>query len=172
MMPSSGQSISWFGDFETHRDVGSPRAGWLGFANVYLPFVMQSNTGVRLRLGWLHQNHPSIFNLTSFKPKGWDEARLAADDYLRYGIRIVQPVLFPDDGWLTIPAYVRALYISAGADRIQRVSDASEHYASISLGAGVKWRLWHHFNLDLSYSLSWRPGPGDWVGTWDTVQEN
>lgn len=170
--PTSGQSLSWFGDWEVSRDVGEKRRGWIAFANWYVPLMRSTNTSIRLNTGMLQQNNPSIFGLTFFKPPGWDGARLLGTNYIRYGVRVTQPVLFPDNGWLTFPGYVRALYVTAGADAVQRTSDSSERYSSVSFGAGLKLRFLHFFDFNLSYVLAYRTGEKDWQGIWDVVEEN
>lgn len=169
--PTSGQSISWFGDWEASRDIGERRKGWIGFVNWYVPLLRGTNTSIRLNAGMLKQNNPSIFGLTFFKPPGWDSAQLLADNYVRYGLQVTQPLLFPDNGWLTLPGYIRALYLTAGADSVQRSSDAAERYSSYSFGAGMKLRFLHFFDFNLSYVVAYRTGVKQWQGIWDVVEE-
>jgi hypothetical protein len=83
-----------------------------------------------------------------------------------------QPFAFPDDGWLTIPAYLRAIYLRAGSEMLVRMDDTENRYSSISFGIGVKVRIWHIFNMDLSYDLGYRLQTKDWDSVLNTISEN
>jgi len=170
--PTSGQFISWFADVELNRDVGDKRKGSVTLLNAYVPVLRHSNTSIRLDAGHLYQNNAGIFGLTFFKPVGWSDAPVRDQHYARFGIRIRQPVAFPDSGWLTVPVFLRTIYLRSGLETMIRMEDTDERYTSVSLGIGVKIRLWHFFNLDLSWDAGYRLQTRDWDTVWNTVSEN
>ena len=170
--PTSGRFISWFADLELNRDVGQKRRGSVTLLNAYVPVLRRSNTSIRLDAGHLYQNQAGIFGLNFFKPVGWSDAPVGNDHYARFGLRVRQPIAFPDDGWLTIPAYLRAIYLRAGSEMLVRMDDTENRYSSISFGIGVKVRIWHIFNMDLSYDLGYRLQTKDWDSVWNTISEN
>lgn len=170
--PTSGQFISWFSDIELNRDVGDKRRGSITFANVYLPIMRRTNTSIRLDVGHLYQNRAGIFGLRFFKPTGWEDALVLDDHYGRMGLRIRQPIAFLDNGWLTIPVFLRAIYLKAGAEMVARLEDTSQRYSTVSVGLGVKFRILHFFNFDVSWDAGYRLQDKEWDGVWNTVSEN
>ena len=172
LWPTSGQSVTWFGDVELNRDVGEKRRGSVTLLNVYVPLLQRTNTSIRLDGGHLHQNAAGIFGLRYIKPTGYEDAPVGDDSWIRLGARILQPVAFPDNGWLTIPAFLRAVYVRAGLETIMRLDDTGERYSSVSAGLGIKARLWHVFDFDLSWQAAYRMQSGDWDTVWESVSEN
>ncbi len=171
IIPSSGQTLSWFGDFELTNDLGKTRQGWVLFGNVYLPLLQRFNTGIRLNAGLLRQNNASIFGLDFFKPIGWSNSFLNDDTFLRYGLRVVQPVVYPDNGWVTIPAFFRAIYLFGIAEHLHRASDTSDNISSVGAGLGVKFRLFHYFDFDFSLTYAYRVDDKAWEFISDIQEE-
>lgn len=170
--PTSGRFVSWFSDIELNRDVGQKQRGSIASANVYLPLMRRSNTSIRLDAGHLYQNRAGIFGLRFFKPVGWEDALVVDEHYGRLGLRIRQPITFPDNGWLTIPVFIRAVYLKGGAEVIARLYDTSERYSTISAGLGVKFRVWHFFDVDVSWDAAYRLQTREWDTVWFTYSEN
>jgi len=171
IIPSSGQTLSWFGDFELTNDLGDTRQGWVLLGNVYLPLLQCFNTGIRLNAGLLHQNNASIFGLDFFKPIGWSNSFLNDDTFLRYGLRVVQPVVYPDNGWVTIPAFLRAIYVFGIAEYLHRANDTPDNISSVGAGLGVKFRLFHHFDFDFSMTYAYRVDDKQWKFISDVREE-
>lgn len=172
LWPTSGRSVSWFADVELDRDVGDKRRGSVTLANWYLPVLRKTNTSVRLDVGHLHQNVRGVFGLRYIKPIGFEDAPVGDGSWIRAGLRVMQPVWFPDRGWLTAPLYLRAFYVRAGLETIAEAGDLANRYASVSAGAGARIRLWHFFDLDLSWQAAYRFQTGDWDTVWTTLSEN
>lgn len=170
--PTSGRFISWYSDIELNRDVGEKQRGSIASANVYVPFLRQSNTSIRIDAGHLFQNRVGIFGLRFFKPTGWEDARVGSGHYGRLGLRIRQPVAFPEDGWLTIPVFIRALYLKAGLETVARLEDTSNRFSTGSMGLGIKFRVWHFFDIDVSWDAAYRFQTKEWDTVWKTVSEN
>ncbi len=171
IIPSSGQTLSWFGDFELTNDLGKTRQGWVLFGNVYLPLLQRFNTGIRLNAGLLRQNNASIFGLDFFKPIGWSNSFLNDDTFLRYGLRVVQPVVYPDNGWVSIPAFLRTIYVFGIAEYLHRANNTSDNISSVGAGFGVKFRLFHYFNFDFSMTYAYRVDDKTWEFLSDIREE-
>lgn len=172
LWPTSGQSISWFADAELSRAVGDKRKGSVLLANAYLPILRKTNTSVRVDVGHLYQNLPGVFGLRYIKPIGYEDAPVGKGSWVRTGLRVMQPVWFPDNGWLTVPLYVRALYVRAGVETIMDAKDLSRRYSSVSGGVGARFRLWHFFDVDMSWQAAYRTQTRDWDTVWTTLSEN
>lgn len=170
--PTSGQFISWFADLELNREVGAKRRGSVTLLNAYVPALTRSNTSIRLDAGHLYQNAAGVFGLTFFKPVGWSDAPVLDRHYARVGIRVRQPILFPDNGWLTVPVFLRAMYVRSGFETLIRLEDREDHFTSVSLGMGVKIRLWHFLDLDLAWDVAYRIEAREWDTEWTSVSEN
>ena len=171
IIPSSGQTLSWFGDFELTNDLGKTRRGWVLLGNVYLPLLQRFNTGIRLNAGLLHQNDASIFDIDFFKPIGWSNSYLNDDTFLRYGLRVVQPVVYPDNGWVSIPAFLRTIYLFGIAEYLHRANDTTDNISSVGAGLGVKFRLFHYFDFDFSMTYAYRVDDKKWKFVSDIREE-
>jgi len=171
ILPSSGQTLSWFGDFELSNDAGDTRYAWALLGNVYVPLLSRFNTSIRLNAGVLRQNNPSVFGLTFFKPVGWDRAFLDSDTFVRYGAKVVQPVFFPDNGWVTIPVFMRTVYLFSFAEHLPRREALGGNISSVGGGIGIRFRLLHYFDFDLSYTAAYRIQDRSWESLWDVYNE-
>ncbi|MDA0874095.1 MAG: hypothetical protein O3C45_03440 [Bacteroidetes bacterium] len=172
LWPTSGQALSWFSDVELNRDVGEKRKGSVALLNVYLPWLRGSNTSLRWDIGHLYQNIPGVFGLRYIKPIGYEDAPVGDDSWLRTGLRIMQPVWFPDRGMLTVPFYLRAVYVRLGAETIADAREWANRYSTVSGGIGARIRLWHFFDVDLSWQAAYRIQSKDWDTVWTTLSEN
>jgi len=82
-------------------------------ADIYLPVLSSVNGGVRATASYLTQNRGSIFNTERFAPRGYRDLAAALPDagnYLRFDLRITQPLRYVDRGSVLIPVFVDALY--------------------------------------------------------------
>jgi len=171
LIPTSGQTLRWFGDFELSNSTGENRWAWALLGNVYLPLLQRFNTGIKLDVGVLQQNDPSVFALTFFKPVGWDHAFLNDDTFVRYGARVIQPILFPDKGWVNLPVYLKTVYLFGFAHHLPRDSELGGNISSVGGGLGVKLRLLHHFDFDLNFTSAYRIQTKEWETIWDLFEE-
>lgn len=170
--PTSGQFVSVFTDLELTRDVGDKRRGSITSLNAYVPVLRVTNTSIRLDVGHLYQSNAGIFGLRYFKPTAWQDAPVRDDHYGRLGLRIRQPIAFPDDGWLTLPVFVRALYLKAGLESVIRLEDTNQRFTTASIGVGVKFRIFHFFDLDISWDAGYRLQTEEWDSVWTSISEN
>jgi hypothetical protein len=171
ILPSSGYSISGYGEFDLSSDAAQKNAGWIVMANAYVPLLRRFNTGIRLNTGLLVQNSASIFGLDSFKPTGWENAFLNDDAFLRYGVKVVQPVLFPDNGFILVPAFLKTVYLYGFAEHLHRASDTRDNVSSVGGGLGAKFKLFHHFDFDINYGVAYQLKEQNWVSHTTIGQE-
>jgi len=109
--------------------------------------------------------------LTFFKPVGWDHAFLNDDTFVRYGARVIQPILFPDKGWVNLPVYLKTVYLFGFAHHLPRDSELGGNISSVGGGMGVKLRLLHHFDFDLNFTSAYRIQTKEWETIWDLFEE-
>lgn len=171
IIPSSGFSLLTYGEFDIKTDRDKKNRGWVLSGNAFLPILSSLNTSIRANTALLVQNSPSIFGLDSFKPKGWENAFLNDDAFMRYGLKIVQPVLFPDNGFILVPAFARAIYVYGFAEHLHRLSDFADNVSSVGGGVGLKFRLFHHFDFDMTYGAAFRFKDKKWVSHSELLQE-
>ena len=115
-------------------------------ADLYLPVLSAVNGGVRTTASYLTQNRGSIFNTERFAPRGYRDLGPALPDagtYLRFDLRITQPLWYVDRGSVLLPVFVDALY-GFGMGQAQYRVDADgtpalvERRAAATGGLGVQ----------------------------------
>jgi hypothetical protein len=115
-------------------------------ADLYLPVLSSVNGGVRATASYLTQNRGSIFNTERFAPRGYRDLGAALPDagnYLRFDLRVTQPLWYVDRGSVLIPVFVDALY-GFGMGQAQYRVDADgtpalvERRAAATGGLGVQ----------------------------------
>ena len=172
IIPSSGFSLLGYGELDLQSDFAHKNSGWVISGNAFVPLLRKLNTGIRINTAILIQNSPSIFGLDSFKPKGWENAYLDDDVFMRYGLKIVQPILFPDNGFVVVPAFARAVYLYSFAEHLHRASDFGDNVSSVGGGVGIKFRLFHHFDFDFTFGAAYRPKDHTWKSHAEVLNEN
>ncbi len=170
LIPHSGYSVSWFGEFDLKNESRSKNRGWMMFGNAYLPWLKSINTGIRLNVGVLKQNSASIFGLDVFKPKGWESSFLNDDTFMRYGLNVVQPVAFVDNGTMIVPAFLRSVYMYGFAEHLHRASDFEDNVSSVGGGLGVRFRMFSYFDFDLKWGAAYRIGDKSWRSHVDIIE--
>ena len=103
---------------------------------------------------------------------GWSHAPVLDKHYTRVGIRVRQPILFPDNGWLTVPLYLRGMYVRSGFETLIRMEHTDDRFTSLSMGIGMKIRLWHYLDLDLAWDVAYRIESREWDTEWRSVSEH
>lgn len=171
IIPSSGMSLLGYGEVDLQSDFAQKNRGWVLSGNAFIPLLRRFNTGIRLNTAVLVQNSPSIFGLDSFKPKGWENAYLNDDVFMRYGLKVVQPILFPDNGFVIVPAFARAIYLYTFAEHLHRASDFSDNVSSVGGGIGIKFRLFHQFDFDFNFGAAYRVKDHTWKSHSEVLNE-
>ncbi len=161
--PRTGTRLSWVGEFDLEAEKFSKRRGWIARADQYVGVLSRLNTGVRLSAGFLHQNVGGVFNLSGFRPRGWERAFVPSGDFVMVGAEVRQPIVFVDDGFQIVPLFLRSAYAFGFTERLHNARDFSDDLASVGLGFGVEFRLGHTINLDLRWRWSYLLDAKTWV---------
>ena len=169
--PTEGQYLSWFADLEGAGRTSGYRASIVQ-AGAYVPVMASTNTSIRLDVGHLFQNKAGVIGTSFFKPVGWRDALVEDRGYVRAGLKVRQPILFPDKGWLTVPVFFRAVYLRTGLETMQQLAEKRNSYSSVSVGVGLKVRFWHAVEVDLAWEAGYRLETGDWATGWVAVSDN
>ena len=80
-------------------------------------------------------------------------------------------MVYPDNGWVTIPAFLRAIYVFGTAEYLHRANDNSDNISSVGAGLGVKFRLFHYFDFDFSMTYAYRVDDKQWKFISDIREE-
>lgn len=168
LIPNTGLTLGVEGEVdpwmeETGPGLGERREALRVEANLYLPFLRDSNTGLRLGAGLLTQNRSS-FDPQFFAPRGYDTLPDGPDGtFLRFDAEVVQPLWFIDDGLTIFPVYLGALSAYGFGQTLGRVDSGGWQAPKTSVGGGIGLdvRFFYRFSLKLRVGAAYRLGPGD-----------
>lgn len=135
---------------------------------IYLPFLSPINNGLKLELAALSQSRAFVFNTDFFMPRGHEDVVPGRGTVIRLGVESVQPILFPDNGLLILPAFLRSVYAYGFGERLVRASDFSTNLTSVGGGVGIQLNLLHYMEFDLRIGRAYRSGDSPYQG-WTTV---
>ncbi|MFP4228691.1 MAG: hypothetical protein ACLFTE_07680 [Salinivenus sp.] len=152
VMQAQGQVDAW-----TDQGPGSV-AGILG-ADVYLPFLRETHTGIRLGTRLLFQKEGSVYNVRSFVPRGVSTAALPAGTFLQFEGELTQPLWYIDDGLSLVPVYAKALSVYGFVESLGRVRSGAWDERVTSLGGGLRLeaRFFYNLELDLRLGVAYQP---------------
>jgi hypothetical protein len=142
---------------------GASRRGWRLSGRAYLPFLARHNTGISLYGRLLLQNRSSVLGPNPVLPRGYlGEGRgLSQGTFGLVGTEVVQPITFIDDGWTTIPIYLKSLYTYGFAEALWYTSGPQERLSAIGAGLGLRFRLFYVFDVDARIGAAFRPASND-----------
>ncbi len=112
---------------------------------------------------YLWQSRPAVYDLDLFLPRGLDDTFVAAGGHVKYGVDLLQPLLYVDDGILIPPVFVHAVYLFGFLESISPTSELSWEVDSVGGGIGVQLRLMHLFNLDFRFGGAYLPARSETV---------
>lgn len=167
LMPNTGLSVDVAGRVDPWMERRRPgmrgrQRALRSQANVYLPFLRRSNTGLRLGAGVLAQNRPS-FDPIVVLPRGYDELPgRSRGTFLRLGAEVVQPLWYIDDGLTLLPVYFGAFSVYGFGQTLGRVSTDGWQDTRRSVGGGIALdtQLFYRFSVQLRAGLAYQVGPG------------
>lgn len=99
LMPNQGLSWTTRALWDLRRTTLARREAYRSSLHVYLPLLARYNVGLRLEAGLLWQNRGDVLDLTTFLPRGWEDAFLGHGTFGRLGTLALVPVKFIDSGW-------------------------------------------------------------------------
>ncbi len=150
--PNQGTVIDAFGRADLRREYDPENLGLYIRLNQYFPFFQRSNTGIRLIIDVLTQNQNRVYSSSLVLPRG-SEATLGEGTYTRLGAEILRPIWFIEDGSLTVPVYLKVLYLYGFAQRVMSGKDHKGAWAT-GLGMGMQNRLLHYLDLEVRFSIN------------------
>lgn len=172
LVPNSGMALGIQGTFDPWVDEGpvriGTRSGVRSALSVYLPFLRDTHTGIRLGGSLLAQDGPA-FGTSTFVPRGYDSlgaldgAAWSSGTFLRFDAELTQPLWYIDDGLSLIPVYAKVLSVYGFGQTLGRVADGRWREVASSVGAGLslRSRFFYIFDLDLRVGAAYRLGPND-----------
>lgn len=172
LVPNTGLVVGVEGRFDAWTDPGEldlgARNAVVSEASVYLPFLRDANTGLRLGMGLLTQNL-STFGTSTFVPRGYDRLRSlrgvsrTSGTFLRFDAEVTQPLWYIEDGLSLLPIYPQVLSVYGFGQTIGRVTADQwrEVASSVGLGLSLRTRFFYLFNVDLRVGAAFRLGPND-----------
>ncbi|NNE68813.1 MAG: hypothetical protein HKN29_00465 [Rhodothermales bacterium] len=135
---------------------------------VYLPFLSRFNTGLKLEVASLSQTRAFVYNTDFFMPRGHEDVVPGRGTVVRFGAETVQPLLFPDNGFVLLPAFFRAFYAYGFAERLVKASDTAVQLTSVGGGVGFQFNMLHVLEFDLRWGRAYLSGDSPFNG-WTTV---
>ena len=131
------------------RGTISPLAKRYGFYYGIIGFVSplrKLNQSLRLDLQFLQQSDNLLYSTDTIIPLGYaDDIFPQTPNLSRFSLRYAIPLIYPDDGGLLVPAYLRSIYLTLFSHTVTDIDAPDLFNTSRSVyGAGV------HFQFNIS----------------------
>jgi hypothetical protein len=162
VVPNTGLVLQAQGTFDAWTDRGTGTVAGVAGADVYLPFLRDTHTGIRLGTRVLSQRQGGVFNVGTFVPRGYDIGVLPAGTFLQFEMEVTQPLWYIDDGVSLVPVYAEALSVYGFGESMGRVSgrDWNEAFTSVGGGLQLEARFFYNVEFDLRIGVAYQPGLG------------
>ena len=165
LVPNTGTLLQSSATVDMWEESGAPRRALTASVYRYASLSLRSHTSVRLGARFLTQNSGSIYDLTTFLPRGHEDAYLDRGSFLGADLEIVQPFTYIDNGWVLVPLYVKAVYMYGFADTLHPLGGGRAH-SSAGAGLGVQFRVFYLFDFDLRVGAAYVIERRRLVPTW------
>ena len=152
LWPNRGSVVGVYGQTDVLRENDS---GWTGLYlryRQYWSFLRRSNTGMVLGVDLLTQNNSGVYSNSLVIPQG-HKVFLGRGVYARVKAEALQPVWYVDDGLLTIPVYLKAVYVYGFAERML-IDKESRGIWAAGVGLGIQFRLLHYLDMEIRASVN------------------
>lgn len=146
-------------------EFGNQWAAYYG-AYTYLSTLRRFNQSLRLDLRFLQQSSSPIYSNSTIVPMGFEvnpfPTAVSANGVRnigRFSTRYTIPLLYPDNGWLTLPLYLSSIYLTAFSHTLTDLNSSDLLASSRSIfGAGVhvQWKL-SNISFEIGLGLSYEP---------------
>ncbi len=167
LMPNQGMSWTTRALWDLKRSRLPVRQAYMSRLYLYVPWFAWANVSLRLDVGLLWQNRGGIYTLTTFLPRGEEDAYLERGLFGRAGLLSTMPLWFVDNGLVLLPIYLEALYLYGFAETLQPLrGPSSEPMFSLGGGIGVQSRLFSYVRVDLRWGAAYRVREGRWQTVW------
>ena len=160
VVPNTGLVLQAQGTLDAWTDRGRGTvAGRVG-ADMYLPVLRASHTGLRLGARLIAQRAGSVLNVRSVVPRGTDVGALPGGAFLQLETEVTQPLWYIDDGVSLVPFYAKVLSIYGFGETLGRVRAGgwTEQLTSVGGGISLEARFFYNFALDLRVGIAYQPG--------------
>lgn len=137
------------------------RRGWRASARIYLPFLARYNTGISFYGRLLTQTRASVLRADAVLPRGYAREGLPGGTFGALGAEVIQPITFIDDGWTTVPLYIKSLYAYGFTEGLWGRNAQVAPRSSFGAGLGVRCRFFYVLDLDLRIGAAIRPTSND-----------
>jgi len=157
LIPNSGLLFSGASTHDVWTD-GADQQGVLGLVSAFVPLLSRWNTGIRLGAGVVSQRRGTEFGLGTFLPRGNEDFSLPSGTFVRWKGEILQPLAFVDNGLVTVPVYLKAVYAYGFGSTVTRASNVfggGPRVSAIGAGLGARIRLFSVADFDLRLGLAY-----------------
>lgn len=160
VVPNTGLVFQAQGTFDAWTDRGAGTMAGVAGADVYLPFLRDTHTGIRLGARALSQRRGGVFNVGTFVPRGYDVGVLPSGTVLQFEMEVTQPLWYIDDGVTLVPVYAEALSAYGFGESMGRMRGRGWNEVVTSVGGGLQLeaRFFYNFELDLRIGVAYQPG--------------
>lgn len=162
MQPTSGVSGVVRGLADASTSSGRRRRALVSQVNIFLPVVPWSNASMMMSGAILTQNTSGVYNLESFVPRGFEDAFVGSGTYFKAGATFVQPLAYPENGTVWIPAFFHAIYAYGFGENMARWGGDFDMLTSVGGGVGLKFRFFYYVELDVRLGLARRLEDDEW----------
>ncbi len=159
LVPNTGTVVGVQGELDPWTERRSMGRGVVAGTDTYLPLLTASNTGIRVGVRTLLQNRRSVFNTSTFGPRGYDDlADLPTDPFLQFETQITQPLWYIDDGMTLLPIYLKSLAAYGFGETLGTVSEGTWRRRRSTAGGGLQLetRILHRFDLNFRVGAAYR----------------
>ncbi len=152
LLPAAGLRLSVSGLSDLWAEAAENRHTVLARLSWYRAIVPRWNLALRARASLLAQNRGAIFSLRRLLPRGNEDAFLGRGMYYGGDAEAVLPLWHVDNGFLTVPLYVKAAYAYGFAEMMRPTTPGRHQWRQLSAvggGLGLQLRLYYQLDLDL-----------------------
>ena len=150
--PNRGATLGVYGRADLHRDNASRRVGmYLRFSQYWSPY-RRWNTATTFGAAVLAQNDAGVYSNSLILPRG-REAFLGRGIHGKVDLEVLQPVWYLENGLLSVPVYINAVYLYGFAEYVLISEDYSGGWA-VGLGLGSQFRIFHYLDLEVRIAIN------------------
>ena len=150
--PNRGATLGVYGRADVDRDNAPRRVGvYLEFNQYWSPY-RRRNTGMMFGAAALAQNDAGVYSNSLILPRG-REAFLGRGIHGKIDLEVLQPIWYLENGLLSIPMYVKAVYLYGFTEYVLVSEDYSGGWAA-GLGLGIQFRFFHYLDLEVRAAIN------------------
>ncbi|MBT8400359.1 MAG: PD40 domain-containing protein [Rhodothermia bacterium] len=133
------------------------RTGTLAEARLFFPSIPGSGGSFSIVAGYLWQSEAAIYNLDFFLPRGLEDSFVPRGGRVKYGLDLLQPLFYVDDGFFLLPIFLKSIYAYGFAESVKSSENLSFDIDSVGGGLGFQFRVFYLLNFDLRFGAAYLP---------------